>query len=113
VQVRLGLENSSIHLRVVERGTELHVAVSASNPEVASALRGGLPELVNSLQASGYQSEFWKAGSDSGTGSFSQETDQNGYHDDSPPARHHEHGGKRQREDREDRWAEQIAEPTA
>lgn len=113
VQVRLGLEDSAIHLRVVERGTELHVAVSASNPEVASALRGGLPELVNSLQASGYHSEFWKAGSASGTGSSSQETDQKGHHDDAPPARQQEHGGKRQREHREDRWAQQIAEPTA
>lgn len=113
VQVRLGLEDSTIHLRVVERGAELHVAVSASKTEVASALREGLPELVHTLQSGGYQSEFWKSGSIAGSGTAPLEPGQSGTQDDAPSARHREHGGQRQREEREDRWARQIAEPTA
>lgn len=76
MQVHLGDDSATrVHVRLAERGGQVHFDVRTSNSEFAGALREGLPGLVRSLQGSGYNAEIWRPGnaplqsSQDGTGS--------------------------------------------
>lgn len=100
-QVRLGIEDTDVHLRIAERGGELHLAVSANTAEAAGRLREGLPDLMNALQSAGHNSEFWKAGPASSMSSSSREAGDQSFHDDSPSRKQQQQpdqdGGRRRK----------------
>jgi hypothetical protein len=82
-QVRIGIEDTDVHLRIAERSGELHLAVSASTADAAGRLRDGLPDLMNALQTAGHDAEFWKASPASSVSSSSKEAGEQSFHDDS------------------------------
>jgi len=51
-------------VRFVQRAGEVYVSVRTSDTEMAQTLRGGLTDLVSSLQDGGIRTEVWQPGSD-------------------------------------------------
>ena len=49
-----------IELRVTDRAGEVRVAVRSADPDLAGSLRDHLPELVDRLERSGFETETWR-----------------------------------------------------
>jgi hypothetical protein len=55
-----GPEQSSASIRLVESGSEIRVAVRASDPHVADSLRANVEQLTSRLNNNGMSAEVWK-----------------------------------------------------
>jgi hypothetical protein len=53
-------DQSSTSIRMVDRSGELHVAIRASDPQLADSLRGNVEQLTSRLGNSGWSAEVWK-----------------------------------------------------
>jgi hypothetical protein len=52
--------DSSVDIRVAERGGEVSVTVHTPDRDLADSLRADLPDLVGKLRQSGFQAEVWR-----------------------------------------------------
>jgi hypothetical protein len=59
ISLRIGGGEQQVEVRVVERGGAVHVAVRASETELARTLRQDLPELSTRLEREGLRAEDW------------------------------------------------------
>jgi hypothetical protein len=53
-------DQSSASIRMVERSGELHVAIRASDSQLADSLRGNVDQLTSRLNSNGWGTEVWK-----------------------------------------------------
>jgi hypothetical protein len=105
VSVRLSDGPRSVDIRMAERSGEIRVVVHTPDRDLATSLRGDLPDLVGRLRQSGFQAEAWRPapaqeadpGRRSGTQDFSGFSQQHS-------ARHPGEGRRQQPHD-QPRWA--------
>jgi len=53
-------DNSAVEVRLSERAGEVHVAVRSADPSLTESVRARLPELVDRLNARGFETEIWR-----------------------------------------------------
>lgn len=53
-------DQTSTSIRMVDRSGELHVAVRASDPQMAESLRGNVEQLTSKLSSNGFSAEVYK-----------------------------------------------------
>jgi hypothetical protein len=89
VSLHLADGESSVDIRMAERGGEVRVIVHTPNRDLAEALRADLPDLIGKLRQNGFQAEAWRPAaatqSDAGRRSGS----------DASPFHEHAQGGRR------------------
>jgi len=83
VSLRMADGQSSVDIRLAERGGEIRVTVHTPDQNLADSLRADLPDLIGKLRQSGFQAETWRpaaasspdAGRRSGTDTPSSHSD--------------------------------------
>ncbi len=111
ISVRLsGADQTSVEVRLSDRGGELHVAVRSADPQTAESLRAHLPELVERLGSRGFETEIWRpqqaSASDRG-GPHSQSGSRDAGRD--PQQQRGGRGGQESPEESGPEWMDELA----
>jgi hypothetical protein len=59
IQLQFHQGEQRVDVRVTERGGELRVDVRTPDPQLAGAMRAGLPALATRLEQTGFRAETW------------------------------------------------------
>jgi len=83
VSLHMAEGETSVDIRMAERGGEIRVTVHTPDHELANSLRVDLPDLVGKLRQSGFQAEAWRptqsdGGRRAGSDGFSRQEDSAG-----------------------------------
>jgi hypothetical protein len=110
-------DQSSVQVRLSERGGELHVSVRTPDVSLTRGLRDSLPELIGKLQVNGYRAETWQPGGngnsagqdrgqDAGSHGHSQERNGNG------PGSQPEQQNDPQQDEQTPKWVSELESST-